>query len=99
MIRHLVLLQLRPECPPEAIAELAVRLRALREQIPELSAMQCGPDLGVLEEPFNFAISADFLDVPAYEAYARHPAHQRVIKELIAPWLVTRCRAQIDLSG
>ncbi len=99
MIRHLVLLQLNPECPPEAVEAIAEGLRELPQAITEIRTLECGPDVGELHEGFNFAISADFEDLVAYRVYARHPAHRRVIEELLSPWVESRCRAQIQLQG
>jgi hypothetical protein len=42
---------------------------------------------------------ADFADVDAYRRYAQHPAHRRLIDELLKPILRSRHAVQIEVDG
>ncbi|MCT9934076.1 Dabb family protein [Planotetraspora sp. A-T 1434] len=94
MFRHVVLLQWTEDATEEQKAEVAKRLRELPAAIPELRNYEVGPDEGINEGTFSFAVVADFDSVEDYLVYRDHPAHRAVIAEFIAPILVNRAAAQ-----
>lgn|SRR5487761_872778 len=97
MIRHVVLMRFRADSPPAALAAAVEGLASLSQQIPEVLAMSPGLNLGLTADGCDLAIVVDFASPADYLAYANHPEHHRVVRELIDPWVVDRHRAQIDL--
>ncbi|HVB53591.1 MAG TPA: Dabb family protein [Candidatus Acidoferrales bacterium] len=96
MIKHVVLMRFRDDSPPGTVAAVVAGLAALPAQIPEIRSMSSGPDLGVIPNGCDLAIVVEFANSEDYLVYANHPAHRRVIEELIEPFVVERHRSQIE---
>jgi hypothetical protein len=80
MLHHVVALRV-PD--PVQAEELASRLNALRELIPDIRSYSAGVD--VVQTPLSYEVGlhSTFDDVDALERYRAHPAHQAVL-QLIA---------------
>ena len=98
MVRHVVVFSWKPDATEEAVQALADGLAALPRQIPEILAYTFGPDLGLAEDHPDYGLVADFADVDAYRRYARHPAHRRLIDDLLRPILASRRAVQIEVA-
>ena len=98
MIRHVVLMKFREDRSRQALAAVVEGLMALPAQIPEIRAMSAGENLGLAPNGCELAIVVDFTSSEDYLVYANHPAHRRVIQELIDPFVVERHRAQIEVA-
>ena len=59
MIRHVALFRWTPEATQEQKQRVAAELRRLPALLPALRAYQVGPDLGLAEGNFEFAVVAD----------------------------------------
>lgn len=94
MIRHIVLLTLRSDAPPDAAEKIAEALRALPAKIPSIREYQAGVDVGLVPGNATLAATAIFDDEAGYLEYREHPAHRAVIEELIDP--VREARAGIQ---
>ncbi|WP_055482597.1 Dabb family protein [Sphaerimonospora mesophila] len=94
MFRHVVLLSWIEDATEEQKAEVAKRLRDLPGVIPELRGYVVGPDAGVGQGNFSFAVVADFDSPEDYAIYRDHPAHRAVIDECITPILASRAAVQ-----
>jgi len=83
MIHHTVLLRWKPTTSPEIQSQLAGKLLALKNAIPEIRAIATGinkdPE-SAKEWPFVLEVQVD--DLAALQRYIDHPAHQAVVKEL-----------------
>ena len=101
MIKHIVLFKLEEsEHKNVRLQEIRDRLEALVQVIPELHragnlALYVGLAAGatavlVPEEKWDFSLEAVVADLHALEVYANHPAHQEIVKTLIAPVKVDR---------
>lgn len=99
MVRHVVLMRFRQSSPPGTGAAAVQGLQALAAEIPEIQAMSTGLDLGVVSNGCDLALVVDFASSADYLVYANHPAHLRVVEELIDPFVVQRERAQIAVPG
>ena len=97
MFRHVVLFRFVPDITDEQRAALLAGLAALPGKIPEIRRYRFGPDAGVVEGNWDFAVIADFDDRAGFEVYAPHPAHQAFIAECISPVLADRAALQLDL--
>jgi hypothetical protein len=99
VVRHIVVFKWKPDATEEAVQDLADGLAALPRQIPEILAYTFGPDLGLVDDHPDYALVADFADVDAYRRYAQHPAHRRLIDEMLKPILGSRHAVQIEVDG
>jgi len=78
MIRHILLLQPRPETTPQAIDACREGITSLVGRIPGLVDCHWGENFGPPErrEGFTHGFSMDFTDRESLDAYGSHPAHQ-----------------------
>jgi stress responsive alpha/beta barrel protein len=98
MLRHVALFRFREDASPKAVAALDAGLRALPGVVPELRGFCCGSDAGLAEGTADYAVVADFDDEAGWRAYQAHPAHRRVIEELLAPVLDSRQAIQFAIE-
>ena len=94
MFHHIVLLELQPDTPEDAIDELVDALRGLPDAIEEIRSYRVGRDAGLADDNATVAVVAGFDDEDGYAVYRDHPVHQAVITELIRPRLVRRSALQ-----
>ena len=97
MLRHLVIFELRPDATPEQRQAIADRLAELPSLIPTIRSYSCGADLGFAEGNGDFGIVAEFDDEAGWRTYQDHPAHQAVIRDVIAPVRTARSAVQFAL--
>jgi len=95
MFRHVVLFRWIDGTTSEQVDAVARGLRALVDVIPEIASYECGPDLGVSDGTWDFAVVAGFADQADWLTYRDHPAHLAVIAEHIKPFLAERASAQL----
>jgi hypothetical protein len=81
---------------PDDVAAVATALGELPAVIPELRDYRFGPDAHLAEGNHDFAVVATFDDTNGYRAYAEHPAHLRVLTEVIRPRLAARTAVQFE---
>jgi Stress responsive A/B Barrel Domain len=94
MIRHAVMFAWVPETTDQQKQQVADGLRTLPPLMAGLRAYHFGPDAGIVDGNFDFAVVADFEDTQSYLAYRNHPAHRAVVDQLITP--IVRQRASIQ---
>jgi hypothetical protein len=94
MIRHVALFSWIPEATDEQKQKVAEEIRALPPLLSGLCAYHAGPDAGIIEGNFDFAVVADFEDAESYLAYRHHPAHRAVVDQVTTP--ITRERAALQ---
>lgn len=97
MLRHVVLMRWKPGTSDAQKQAVRDGLAALPAAIPEIRSYQFGDDAMISEGNFEFAIVADFENASAFEAYATHEAHQKLIAENIRPILRDRAAVQYAL--
>jgi Stress responsive A/B Barrel Domain len=85
MLHHVVTFELSPDAPEGQVDRICDALRALAATLPEMRSFAGGADLGLREGNASFAVTATFDDFDDFLAYANHPEHLRIVKELIAP--------------
>lgn len=96
MIRHCVTFRFREGTPAESVEALREALTALPATISEIEGYWCGPDLGLRDTNVDFAVVADFADEAGFLAYAGHPDHQAVIRDLVEPITAERNALQFS---
>lgn len=97
MLRHVVMFTWRPEATDEQKQTVVDNLRRLPSQIEALRSYHVGPDLGLADDNYDFAVVADVDDVDAFHAYRNHPAHQEVLQRDILPILDQRVAVQYEV--
>jgi hypothetical protein len=93
-----LLFRFAPGTTAEQIRALADGLAGLPAAIPSIRWYGFGPDLALREGAADFALVADFDDEAGWRKYLEHPAHARLVAELLEPIMGERVSAQIDLG-
>ena len=96
MFRHTVLFKWKPEAANEEKQRVATELAKLPSIVPSLRAFAFGPDAGLANTNFDFAVCADFDDEPGYFVYRDDPAHREVLDRYIKPILEQRVAVQFE---
>jgi hypothetical protein len=94
MLRHVVLFDWVPEATDEQKKRVTDELRTLPPLMTGLRSFLVGPDAGIVDGNFSFAVVADFDDAQSYLAYRGHPAHRAIIEQVINP--ITRQRVSVQ---
>ncbi len=97
MIRHVALFAWTSAATAEQKKRVATELRALRPLMTGVCAYHVGPDAGLAEGNFDFAVVGDFEDAASYAAYRNHPATQAVIEQSVQPIMRDRVAIQYEL--
>ncbi len=75
MIRHVVVIKLKPEIATDDRMQGLARLQALPEQIDQLRIWSVGMDQMHMTRSYDLAVVADFTSLDEVRAYRTHPAH------------------------
>ena len=97
MIRHVVLFTWDEGMTDELERQFAAELTALAPTLKGLLSYHAGPDLGLVEGNFDFAVVADFEDTQSYLGYRDHPGHQDIIGRLSRPHAKVRASVQYEV--
>ena len=97
MIRHVVVFAWVPEATDQQKQRVADELRKLPPLMTGLRAYHFGPDAGIIDGNFDFAVVADFDDAQSYLAYRNHPAHRAAVDQVISPIVGQRASIQYEL--
>jgi Stress responsive A/B Barrel Domain len=97
MIRHVVLFTWDDDMTDELERQVADELTELATKLAGVRAYHAGPDAGLVEGNFDFAVVADFDDAASYVAYRDHPEHQDIIGRLTRPHATSRAAVQYEL--
>lgn len=97
MLRHVVLFAWTPEATGEQKQQVIDELLSLPPLMTGLRAFDVGPDAGVVDGNADFALVADFDDVPSYLAYRNHPTHRAIIDQVINPIIKSRVAIQYEI--
>jgi Stress responsive A/B Barrel Domain len=96
MIRHNAAFKWKPETTDEEKQQVATELAKLPSIVPSLRAFASGPDAGLAQGNFDFAVSADFDDEAGYLAYRDDPAHREIVDRYILPIVAQRVAVQFE---
>ncbi len=94
MVRHCVLFRWKSNVTKADIDRVSDLLRSLPSSIPQIRSFCFGPDLGLVEDNYDFAVVAEFDGESDYQVYAQHPQHLKVVGEGIKPLLEERVAVQ-----
>lgn len=96
MFRHVVMFRFADDATDEQKEALRSGLRRLPEVISEIRSYRFGDDLGLRDDNFDFAVTADFDDLDGFVTYRDNPDHQKVIADLITPIITARAAVQFE---
>jgi hypothetical protein len=97
MIRHVVVFRWTENMTEENEKQATAELMALVPRLPGLRAYHAGPDAGLVEGNFDYAVVADFDDADSYLAYRNNAEHQDIIRRLTAPNTAARASVQYEI--
>lgn len=93
-LRHQVCFRFHPGTTTEQVVALATGLEELPGLIPQIAGYHVGPDLGINDASWDFAVSADFASTDDYLVYRDHPEHVARIQSLVNPITADRISVQ-----
>lgn len=96
MIKHIVLFKFTASDEEEKEAQMKkikTELEKLTGIIPELKEIHVGLNMNPTEK-WNMSLEATVADMHDLDIYANHPAHQHIVKTMIAP--IKEDRACVD---
>lgn len=99
MLRHVALFRFKPETTDEQIEAAMVALSALPDRIDVLRKFRFGPDAGITEGAWDFAVVAVLDNAHDYIAYRDDPAHMAVLRDSIAPLISEAARIQFESAA
>lgn len=99
MFRHVVVFRFSEDMTDEQKEALRAGLGRMPEVIPEIRSYRFGDDAGLKDDNFEFAVTADFDDADSFLAYRDHPDHQKLIAELLAPFITGRAAVQFEWTA
>jgi hypothetical protein len=97
MIRHVVLFRWDDEMTEAIEQQVIDELNAFAPGQPGVRAYRAGPDAGIVEGNWDFAVVGEFDDVNSYLAYRDHPTHQDIITRLSRPHTKERASVQYEV--
>lgn len=97
MIRHVVLFTWDDEMTEEMERQFATELTALAPKLAGLRSYHAGPDAGIIQGNYDFAVVADFDDAESYLAYRANAEHQEIIGRISGPHAKERAAVQYEI--
>jgi len=85
MIVHTVLFKIKSGTPHEKIDEMIESLQGLKSIISELLELKAGKNFSTRNKGFDLMLYSRFKDPTSLQIYLDHPAHRRVIDEVVHP--------------
>ncbi len=83
MLTHVVLFKLKDPTPGN-LEEARSLMAGMGGQIPELRHLEVGVDVIRSNRSYDLALVAKFDSLEGFRAYQAHPAHQAVVRPLLA---------------
>lgn len=97
MIRHVVLFTWDDEMTDELEQQFTKELTALSLKLAGLRSYHAGPDAGIYEGNFDYAVVADFDDRESFFAYREDAEHRDIISRISAPHAKVRASVQYEI--
>jgi hypothetical protein len=96
MIRHAVLITVKPDTPPDAIDRLVEAARGLPFQVPFIRDWQVG--VGLNPRNATVGIVGTFDDLDGFAQYMSHPAHHECAQTYIVPFMESGTQVQFEIQ-
>ncbi|MEM9604609.1 MAG: Dabb family protein [Pseudomonadota bacterium] len=87
-MRHLLLIQFKPEVGPADIDALFAHFKRIPDEIPGIVGIECGANESPegLDKGYTHVVLMTFEDAAARDAYLPHPAHD-ALKAVFVPMI------------
>lgn len=99
MILHLVLLRFKPGTDSARIDRAGAAFLAMRGKIPEVRAVNWGPNLGSSAAEYSHILIVTLDHVGAVQRYLDHPVHRATVAEYLGEIRGARLAADLEVSG
>jgi hypothetical protein len=96
VLRHVALFRWNEGTTEEQARQISLSLAELPSLIADVRGYHFGPDAGLVDTNWDFAVVAEFDDADGWRSYREHPAHQRVLAEHIGPAAAERASVQFE---
>lgn len=90
MIKHIVLMKVRPGVPASQVEAMLAALNQLPQEVPRVRNWSLGKNLGPDYPDVHYGLVCEFEDQAALELYLNHPYHLSIRKEHTHPTLESR---------
>ena len=96
MIRHIALFKWAADATDEQKKAAAAEVARLPSIVSSIRAFASGPDAGINQGNFDFAVTADFDDEAGYFAYRDDPSHREIVQRYVTPIAAQRAAVQYE---
>lgn len=97
VIRHVALFRWVEGTSAVQQEKLSDALAALPSQISAIRTYHFGPDAGLRDANWDYAVVADFDDTEGWRTYTDDPQHQRVLHDVLTPMVADRAAVQYEI--
>lgn len=98
MIKHIVMWKIKDKTQhgskQQVMDKIKAELEGLKDVIDSIVEIEVGINVEPSQMAYDVVLYSVFRDEEGLEAYQKHPAHQKVAKELMSQ--VTKSRAVVD---
>ena len=98
MILHLVLLRFKPGTDSARIDRAGEAFLAMRGKIPEVRAVNWGPNLGPSAAEYSHILVVTVDDMAAVQRYLDHPVHRTTVAEYLGEIREARLAADLEVG-
>jgi hypothetical protein len=98
MIRHIFFGKLRQGVPDAEVDRLLSAWNAMAAQIETIRRIDAGRNVCATDDQYTIALVADFDDWDGWRAYAEHPVHDAIRRELSSKIIDPDRRGTIQLQ-
>jgi len=98
MIEHLVLINFRPETPPEVRDECVQRLRDLANLVPGQGSWRVGLNVTEMSRAWDLAIAGEFNSLDDMFDYRAHPTHRQA-QAFVDQWTAQTVGADFEFPN
>lgn len=98
VLRHVLLMNWTHPLSAVEMAEVQAAIDRLADEAESVRALSHGPDVGLRDGRYDYALVADFDDGDGWAAYSAHPAHER-LRQLLEPIKKETCVAQFYVEN
>ncbi|NUM80847.1 Dabb family protein [bacterium] len=85
MVTHVVLFKLFPNVSQDKIDRMIAGLNGLKNEIPQLLEMHAGVNFSDRNKGYELMLVSQFVNKEDLRIYNDHPAHRKVVAEIISP--------------
>lgn len=97
MIRHVVVFTWDDGMTQAMEQRFAAELTDFAGLMSGLRSYHAGPDLGLSQGNYDFAVVADFDDEASFVSYRDHPKHKDIISRFSGPHATSRAGVQYEI--